>query len=249
MMSGSGSIEFDHLKRAMATDQALRREVEFAFSSLLSAANPTDRGLRFLFGNGAEWIMAAAAWNAGVLVAPQGHNQNGFDLGDLLDQSRGLWSVKASASAASSQIRLRNFMGSGEAATWNEPTLFVSPYLAGAVLVDPTIHADVHDQVVQKRDAIVISAGVIKRFAEAHPANLIPFDVALNTGQSSYDPYAFIKSIITPEHFPKLSKPFVASSPVSASTAIDEVSKLAELRTSGVLSQEQFDQAFSKLMR
>src|SRR5690625_1788402 len=84
IMAGSGSREFDVLKRHLETTPSVKREVEFAFSALLTAANPSDRGLRFLFGNGAEWIIAAAAWSSGVLVAPQGHNTNGFDLGDLL---------------------------------------------------------------------------------------------------------------------------------------------------------------------
>ena len=113
-MLGSGSIEFDNVREYLNQNRDVKRELEFAFTSLLAAANPTDRGTRFAFGGGAEWIMAATAWCAGVLMAPKGHNTNGFDLTDLRNKARGLWSVKASASPKSSDIRLINYMGDGK---------------------------------------------------------------------------------------------------------------------------------------
>lgn len=245
-MATSGSTEFDKLKKHLDSNQTVRREVEFAFSALLTAANPSDRGLRFLFGNGAEWIMASAAWSAGVLTAPAGHNANGFDLGDLLDKTRALWSVKASASSKGGQIRLKNFMGEGKDASWDEPTLFVSPYYGGAVLIDPSTDGEVRAQARKGADALILPGAVPKSYAADHPENHITFDVAVNEGAGSNDPFAFIKSVIDPAHFPNLSKPFLASMPPAQSNRVEEIERLVALRDSGALTPEQFEKAVER---
>ncbi|MBH0110834.1 hypothetical protein I6E81_11705 [Salinibacterium sp. NG22] len=204
--------------------------------------------MRFLFGGGAEWIVAAGAWSAGVLTAPAGHNANGFDLADLLTQARGLWSVKASASKSSSQIRLTNFMGDGASATWADPTLFVAPYLDGAVLVDPSIHTGVRDQMTRTNDALVLTGKAVKEFRDNNPANFIPFEVAINSGSASADPFAFIKSVVSPDHFPILSKPFLESSPISTSNRVEEIQNLVVLRDQGALTDEQFKKAVDQVV-
>lgn len=244
----SGSPEFDKLKAAIDSNAALRREIEFAFSSLLTAANPSDRGLRFLFGGGAEWIIASAAWSAGILTAPAGHNANGFDLDDLLDTSRSLWSVKASASATSAQIRLKNFMGEGRDAQWLEPTLFVGPYLNGAVLIDPRDDEEMQAKARYTKDALVLAGSVPKKYAAEHPENHIEFDVEVNSGSAPGDRHAFIKSILIPSHFPNLAKPFLAAQPVATGSKADEITKLVALRDSGVLDQVHFNKAIEELL-
>lgn len=245
---GSGNYEFDQLRLCLMHDKSVQREVEFAFAALLTAANPSDRGMRFLFGGGAEWIMAAASWAAGVLTAPAGHNADGFDLGDLLTKARGLWSVKASASKASAQIRLTNFMGDGLNAVWEFPTMFVAPYFGGAVLVDPRVHLEVRDQMKRASDALVISGKVVKDFRDAHPANFIPFEVAINNRNGSGDPFSFIKSVLSPDHFPILAKPFLASTPVSARNRVEEIQKLVDLRDQGVLTEEHFRKVIDQVI-
>lgn len=247
-MAGSGSKQFDTLKRHLDTHRDVVREVEFAFASLLVAANPSDRGLRFMFGGGAEWIMAAAAWSAGILTAPAGHNANGFDLADLLESARGMWSVKASAQEKSSPIRLTNFMGDGKGATWSDPTLFVGPYLGGAVFIDPTLEPDVRARTKRASDALVLSAKVVSDFADSHPENCIAFDVAINDGRAQGDRYAFIKSILAPAHFPHLSKPFTAATPVESSTLVDEIKRLTDLKEEGKLDDTQFNAAVQALL-
>ncbi len=244
----SGSKAFDTLRDHLDSNREVRREVEFAFSSLLTAANPTDRGLRFLFGNGAEWIMACAAWSAGVLTAPAGHNVDGFDLEDLLDSATSLWSVKASAAAKASQIRLKNFMGDGSGQVWDVPTLFVSPYLGGAVLIDPELHPEVREEARNTGDALVLSAGAVKKFAESHPKNIVRFDVAMNQGGVSADPYAFIKSVIAPEHFPILAKPFLAASPRKEGSRVDDITQLVALRDRGALTEAQFQKVIEAVV-
>ncbi|RRJ87905.1 SHOCT domain-containing protein [Gulosibacter macacae] len=245
---GSGSSEFDMLRNHLQSDPAVKREVEFAFASLVGAANPSDRGLRFLFGGGAEWILAAASWSAGVLTAPAGHNSNGFDLADLLAKARGLWSVKASASDKSMTVRLTNFMGDGANADWQDPTVFVAPYFGGAVLVDPKIHAEIHSQVIKKGDALTLAGTIVKRFRDESPANFIPFEVAVNKGTFQGDPFSFIKSVLAPGHFPILSRPFLESTPIAASSRVEEIKKLAELRDAGALSEEQFRKAVDQVV-
>jgi len=248
VLAGSGNSEFDRLREHLLANKTVRREVEFAFASLLTAANPSDRGMRFLFGGGAEWIMASAAWSAGILTAPAGHNANGFDLADLLAKARGLWSVKASASASSGQIRLTNFMGDGSNAVWEDATLFVAPYFGGAVLVAPQTHHEVHAKVRKTGDALVLSGAVVREFRDNNPANFIPFEVAVNSGVRAGDPFAFIKSVLAPEHFPNLSKPFLASAPITISNRVQEIERLVALRDQGVLDEAQFKQAVDQVI-
>lgn len=249
-MTGSGSAEFDKLKRYIERTPAVKNELEFAFSSLLEAANPSDRGARFLYGGGAEWIMAGAAWSAGILTAPAGHNANGFDLADLQHDARGLWSVKASASSSSSPIRLTNFMGSGDDAAWVDPTLFVGPYYSGAIFIDPNDPraSDVAASVNKTKDALTLSASAVRGFGREHPENYIPFVVAQNTGTAKTDPAAFAKTFLTPQYFPHLSSMFTAAAPSTAGTTVDEIQRLNVLRKEGALSQSQFDAAVSRVL-
>lgn len=244
----SGSIEFDRLKQELENNTGLKKEVEFAFSALLRAANPSDRGMRFLFGQGAEWIIASAAWEAGVLTAPSGHNQNGFDLGYLLNSAQGIWSIKASASKHNGTVRLKNFMGEGVGAEWEEPTLFVSPYLGGAVLVHPKIHTQVTQKARHSGDALTIGCGAVKKFAKENPENFAPFEVIENIGQNRADPYAFIRSILKPDIFPILSRPFQEAQAKTSTTVVDSIQELVRLEKDGVLTKDQLSQAISKTL-
>ncbi|QTP19091.1 SHOCT domain-containing protein [Micrococcus luteus] len=248
-MATSGSTEFDKFKKHIESDALVRRELEFAFAKLLVAANPSDRGARFLFGGAAEWILAAAAWSAGILVAPAGHNANGFDLADLLTKARTeLWSVKASASASPGDIRLVNFQGTGENRDWNEPTLFVGPYLDGGVLVDPAKATDVKAQMKRAGDSLTIRGKAIVDYKADHPENHVAFDVAVNTGDIPYDSAAFPKSILDPATFPNLAKPFIAAKPVRDASTSAEIERLAALRDQGVLTEEQFGKAVAQVI-
>lgn len=245
----SGSRAFDALRMKLSTDVKLKTEVEHAFYILVGAANPSDRGQRFLYGNGAEWIMAAAAWNAGVIAAPMGHNADGFDLVDLLGDARGLWSVKASASASSGQIRLKNFMGSGEGVEWKEATLFVGPYFGGAVLVDPRIHTEVASRAKQGRDALMISSKAIRDFAQNTPANFVAFEVAKNDHHQVPDPAAFAKTILVAESFPMLSAPFTAAAPKKGQRSMsEELEVLKSLRDDGALDEQQYQLAVDRVL-
>ncbi|OLT50294.1 hypothetical protein BJF89_10290 [Corynebacterium sp. CNJ-954] len=248
-MATSGSPEFDKFKHHIESNATVRREVEFAFSKLLTAANPTDRGARFLFGGAAEWILAAAAWSAGVLVAPAGHNADGFDLGDLLTKARAdLWSVKASAAAKPADIKLVNFQGSGANRDWTEPTLFVAPYLDGAVLVDPNEATEVKNKMKRGGDSLSIRAKAIVDYKKEHPENHASFEVAVNPGDIPYDSSAFPKSILDPATFPHLARPFIEAKPLLDKSTSAEIERLVALRDNGTLTDEQLTQAVSKVV-
>ncbi|MCI7671018.1 MAG: hypothetical protein SPG17_04395 [Schaalia hyovaginalis] len=248
-MTTSGSPEFDKFKRYIESNPAVRRELEFAFAKLLVAASPSDRGARFLFGGAAEWILAASAWCAGILVAPAGHNANGFDLADLLAKARTeLWSVKASASASPGDIRLVNFQGTGENCDWTEPTLFVGPYVEGGVLVDPLKSAAIKKHMKRTGDSLAIRGRAIVEYKKTHPENHVAFDVAVNTGDIPYDSAAFPRSILDPATFPNLAKPFMAAKPVRDTSTSAEIERLVVLRDQGVLSEEQLAKAVALII-
>lgn len=248
-MLGSGSIEFDNVREYLNQNRDVKRELEFAFTSLLAAANPTDRGTRFAFGGGAEWIMAATAWCAGVLMAPKGHNTNGFDLTDLRNKARGLWSVKASASPQSSDIRLINYMGDGkDNAAWTVPTLFVGPYFGGAVFINPEQEIEIQKKTRKTSDALTLRSKYVRDFSEDHPANHIAFDVAINEGKTQSASHAFIKSILTPEHFPKLSQLFTSAEPISRNTRLETIKGYVQLHEQGVISKEQLENFVADLV-
>lgn len=132
----SGSLEFDKLRDHLATNPTVRKEMENAFAFLLARANPSDRAARFVVGGAVEWIVAAAAWSAKVLTVPGGHNANGFDLTDLLNQAKGLWSVKFGSQKRPSDWRLTNGLG-GAGKGFVDPTIFVHKRLGGPAVRRP----------------------------------------------------------------------------------------------------------------
>lgn len=147
-----------------------------------------------------------------------------------------MWSVKASASKHSSAIRLTNFMGAGKGATWSEPTLFISPYLGGAVFIDPAREPDIRALTRRACDALILNGKVVKDFATAHPENCIAVDVAVNDGRAQGDCFAFITSILEPAHFPHLSKPFTAAYPLDSRTLVDDITCVSDLKDQGKLN-------------
>ena len=162
----SGSLEFDKLRDHLATNPTVRKEMENAFAFLLARANPSDRAARFVVGGAVEWIVAAAAWSAKVLTVPGGHNANGFDLTDLLNQAKGLWSVKFGSQKRPSDWRLTNGLG-GAGKGFVDPTIFVHKRLGGLLYVDPATNPAIVSQVVNDGDASKLAFKVTEDFAAA----------------------------------------------------------------------------------
>lgn len=220
--------------------------MENALAFLLARANPTDRAARFVVGGAVEWIVAAAAWSAGVLTIPGGHNANGFDLTDVLSQAKGLWSIKFGSQRRPGEWRLTNGLG-GAGKGFVEPTIFVHKKLGGLLYIDPAQHPSVVAKVVSADDAAKLPFRVTLDFASAHPECVAEVDVPINEGQSASDPHAFIKDLLSPVTFPNLGKVFVDATPIPKTVA-DEIRHLTELRDSGVLSNDQLKLAIDKLL-
>jgi len=234
----SGSHAFDDLRTQLARDPSLRGELEAALDLNVRRVNPTDRANRFGSGAAVEWILAAVAYAAGVLALPGGHNSNGFDLRDLRDDARGLWSVKNTTKR--SDFRLTNGIG-GAGAGFTDPVVFLSPALPGLTLIHPDLHADVTAQVQQKPDATILPFRVVEAHAQAHPECVAPCRMPTNPGTGEDDPWMdYVESLLDPRRFPRLSRLFVVSKPVQG-TLTSELQALIAQRDAGAITAEQFD--------
>lgn len=240
----SGSSAFDALRDALAKDRHLRSEVEAALDLNVRRVNPTDRANRFGSGAAVEWILATVAYAAGILSIPGGHNSNGFDLRDLREDARGLWSVKNQTKKG--EWRITNGLG-GSGNGFIDPTIFVSPSLPGLTFVDPAKHAAVSSQVVVKSDAVTLPARVVEEHAKEHPECVAPCSMPTNPRTGTEDPWMdYVENLLSPDRFPQLSRLFAASKPVSG-TLTSELQSLVAMRDSGQITREQFDMMIRRL--
>lgn len=243
-MLTSGSKAFDDLRGALLNSPALRSELEAALDLNVQRVNPTDRANRFGSGAAVEWILASVAFAAGVLSIPGGHNANGFDLRDLREDARGLWSVKNQTKRG--EWRITNGLG-GAGGGFRDPTVFVSPSLPGITFVDPDLHLDVATQVVEKSDAVTLPARVVEEHAKAHPECVASCSMPTNPGTGGEDPWMdYVENLLTSTRFPRLSRLFAASKPVN-STLTTELQSLIALRDAGDISPEQFNNLVDRL--
>lgn len=240
----SGSKAFDDLRDALLKTPALRSELEAALDLNVQRVNPTDRANRFGSGAAVEWILAAIAYAAGVLSIPGGHNANGFDLRDLREDARGLWSVKNQTKRG--EWRITNGLG-GSGGGFKDATIFVSPSLPGITFVDPSVHFDVAAQVVEKSDAVTLPARAVEEHATEHPECVAICSMPKNPGTGQEDPWMdYVENLLSPDRFPRLSRLFVASKPVN-STLTTELQSLIGLRDSGQITAEQFSMLLGRL--
>lgn len=201
--------------------------------------NPTDRANRFGSGAAVEWILASTAFTAGVLSIPGGHNANGFDLRDLRNEARGLWSVKNQTKRG--EWRITNGLG-GAGGGFKDATVFLSPSLPGLTFVDPRTHVDVSSRVVVKSDAVILPPRVLEEHANQRPECVATCVMPTNPGTGAHDPWMdYVESLLSPERFPQLSHLFVAAKPALLSVA-GELQLLVSMRDGGKISAEQFDQ-------
>jgi len=207
--------------------------------------NPSDRGVRFITGAIGEWTLALAAYSAGVIAMPAGHNADGFDLQGVLSRSKSLWSAKGS-NRSGGDFRISNGMdGPGSGLT--QATVFWSPDLPGLVLVDPSIHKEVAEAQVQKKDSTVLQKPVVAAHARAHPECVIELKVPENPGTASFDPaFEALKVLINGGNFPRLRRMLDDASKVDSSL-VRQLKDLQSMRSAGALTDEQYDAAVRKL--
>ena len=238
VLASSGSHAFDDLRDALIRQPALRAELEAALDLNVRRVNPTDRANRFGSGAAVEWILASVAFAAGLLSIPGGHNSNGFDLRDLREDARGLWSVKNTTKR--SDFRLTNGIG-GPGAGFTEPVVFLSPALPGVVFCDPKTHTDVRDEVLVKSDATVLPFRVVEAHARRHPECVARCSMPTNPRTGQDDPWMdYVESLLSRERFPQLSRLFAAAKPIQGSLT-SELQALIAQRDSGAITAEQFD--------
>lgn len=243
--SGSGSHEFDQLRLSIQRDRQLRNEIESLMLLLVETYNPSDRGVRFITGGIGEWMLAFAAYSAGVLTLPAGHNANGFDLQGVLARAKGLWSVKGSNRRGGDFIISNGRNGPG--AGFIEPTVFWSPDLPGMVFADPRIHEWVATRQRALKDSTVIAKSVISEHAEAHPECVIQLEVPENPGTATKDPaFEAVKLLVSGGNFPRLRKMLEDVAKVDSSL-VGQLQALRSMRDAGDLSPATYEAAVQKL--
>ena len=236
----SGSLEFDHFRLVMARNPGLRREMEDALLVNLHTANPSDPGARFITGGGVEWILACAAYSAGVPLIPDGHGATGHDLRDVLTGARELWSVKSQSTAKPGAFRISNGMGGGGEG-FVRPTIFLSPNLPGLVYAHPDLHLEVTGAQQETDDAVVIPHKFIAQHAAGHPECVIDAVIPANPGVMTEDPFlAYSKGVMDPRRFPMLARLFTDMTPQSGDV-LSQVRGLVAMRDEGQISQEEYE--------
>lgn len=247
-MPTSGSDAFDRFRDVLASDESLRAELERALQLNIDRVNPSDRGNRFIFGGTVEWVLAAAAYAAGVLTVPSGHGTDAFDLVDLAREARGLWSVKTQSGKTPQDFRISNGLG-GAGKGLTSSTVFVSPHLPGLVFLDPALHLEALTGIKATGDATILRHASVAEHAALHPACVAPLRIPKNAGTGTEDPLVeYVRSLVTPTHFPRLSRLFREASHEGVSLAEGLVA-LAELRARGLLTEAEFAQVKEKLLR
>jgi hypothetical protein len=232
----------------MRSNPAVRSEVESALQVLIDRVNPSDRGARFVIGTAVEWILAAAAWEAGVLATPGGHSVDGHDLSDIERSAKGMWSVKSSFRSQASTFRITNGLG-GSGRGLTDPTVFLHPRLPGAVLVHPQVHEDVAANVVAKSDGTDLAFRWIAEHARQRPACVIELRMPVNEGRGREDAaLLFTKGLLSEARFPRLSRVF-ADNEAQPESLASEISKLAALRDAGDISPAEYQAAKDRLLR
>jgi hypothetical protein len=196
---------FSLLRKAMSSQPDLREEIRLAMQAVLDRLNPSDRGTRFLTGGAYEWILAVASWAVGVQVLPGGHSEDSFDLMEYRNGLRGLWSVKSfTTRKLSGEIRIVNKLGPGNA-TFDKPTLFISPELPGLTYLDPKLAPNYALRVTQDDEALKINGKLIKQFAKDNPGCVAEFTAPVNVGNGKESPQLdIVSNILTSGTYMKL---------------------------------------------
>jgi hypothetical protein len=227
-------------------DPGLREETEWAYRLAVEAYNPSDRGLRFITGGIGEWIVTLAAYQAGIVTLPEGHNADGHDILDLLQQSRELWSVKTSYDPGGT-FTITNGQG-GPGAGLTVPTIFLAPGLPGIVYVHPGRHPTLVAQQREYKDSMKLKKSCIKAHANDHPECVIPFKMPINPGSALVDPgLAAVRLLLDGPQFPRLSAMFRDSKAHADSSLVSQLRELEGMRTRGALTDEQYRSAVQKI--
>lgn len=244
----SGSPEFDQLRHAVQADSSLRTELEWAYRLAVETYNPSDRGLRFITGGIGEWIITLAAYRAGIVTLPDGHNADGHDTAAVLSDAKGLWSVKTSYKCGG-KFTITNGQG-GPGAGLAVDTVFLSPDLPGIVFVSPHYHPNMAQLVELGSDSAKLSKSHIAAFAATHPECIIPFAMPENPGAAVKDPgLEAVRIIVDSSNFPRLRTMFrdVAAANAEDKSTVAQIQQAKKMLDDGVLNAQQFQALVGRL--
>lgn len=244
----SGSEEFDALRAAFLKDTSLRTELEWAYRLAVETYNPSDRGLRFITGGIGEWIITLAAYRAGLVTLPDGHNADGHDTAAVLAEAKGLWSVKTSYRRGG-KFTITNGQG-GPGLGLVVTTVFLSPDLPGIVCVDPAAHPEMVEFVSWHKDSTSLTKADVAGFAAVHPECVIPFAMPENPGAVVKDPgLEAVRLIVDNSNFPRLRTMFVAVAAAAAEdkSIVAQIQQAKKLHAEGTLTDAQFEALVGKL--
>lgn len=246
-LPSSGSPAWDQLRQAVLTDPQLRTEIEWLMRLSIETYNPTDRGVRFITGSIGEWLVAFAAYAAGVLTIPDGHNANGHDLRGVIENARAMWSIKSSYTAGGN-FGVSNGQG-GPGPGMTGPTVFWSPELPGMVLVDPQVHPEVKELEKARSDQMQLAKSVVKAHADSHPECVIECHIPKNEGLATQDPgFEAVKLLVTSTTiFKRLRKMLNDVESEVDNSIVAQLKQLQSMRDNGDLNQQAYESAVRKV--
>jgi hypothetical protein len=245
--------DFAQLREAFAADPQLAQELQWLLHIAVENFNPSSRANRFIIGALVEWGIALAAFSAGILTLPQGHDADGDDVAGLRDAAKYRWSVKSSFSKQRSyQFIIQNVRGrkeDGPTERKMEETLFLHPLLPGIVHVDPVEHRQVLSALRFDGDAWVLPLQVLQDHAVTSPEHVIPLVVPPNPGAKEVDPAMdIIRAFVMQPHFQRLGSAFRQQAARSQSDVVDRLQEIKRMASDGALTEVQASAAIDKIL-
>jgi hypothetical protein len=250
---GDSTSDFAQLRQAFAADPQLAQELQWLLHIAVENFNPSSRANRFIIGALVEWGIALAAFSAGILTLPQGHDADGDDVAGLRDAAKYRWSVKSSFSKQRSyQFIIQNVRGRKEDGTTErkmEETLFLHPLLPGIVHVDPVEHQDILAALKFDGDAWVLPLQALQDHAAMWPEHVIPLVVPPNPGAKEVDPAMdIIRAFVMQPHFQRLGSAFRQQAARSQSDVVDRLQEIKRMASTGALTEVQASAAIDKIL-
>lgn len=245
----SGNSAWDTFRAAMLARPQLQAEFIDAWGALLEQVNPSDHGARFVAGAVAEWILASAMYQSGVLSPPAGHDATGFDLDVLQDVLHTKFSSKAQFSKSSSSFIISNGQG-GDGGGLKFPVIFMSPNIGGIVLIDPELHPEVLSEQKSRKDSVTLSVKAVIEHRDRHPECFVALDLPLNQGRGDRDAGSELaRELLDSQRFPSLRRLFVDSvRHTGAGDLLAQIEGFKKLRDEGTLTEEQFQAVVAKIV-
>jgi hypothetical protein len=232
----------------MAARPELRAEFTDAWRSMLEQVNPSDHGARFVAGAVAEWILAAAMYQCGVVSPPAGHDAIGFDLAVIQRHLKTQFSSKAQFSKSRSDFIISNGQG-GDGGGLKFPVIFMSPHIGGVVFLDPEVHLDVLAEQKGRKDSVALPIRAVIEHRDRHPECWIPLALPVNQGRGERDAgVELARELLMSSRFPNLKRLFEDAARTVGGSVVTEIHGLKRLRDYGAISEEQYQQLLDNLV-